>query len=185
MANPIRILVVGVGNMGQSHALAYDKLDGFEVVGLMSRTIRSSREKLAPALQRYPVFDDFEAALRETRPDAVSINTYPNTHASYALRAMDFRLPCLHGKADRHHDRGRRSRRRQGPRHEPQARPRLHPPRPPRLGQAGRARPHPRQAPRHAHEPEPAVLGPGLDLAQEPDGEFSPPSSTVASTMST
>jgi predicted dehydrogenase len=87
--DPVRILVVGVGNMGQSHAKAYHKLEGFEIVGLASRTIRSGRDKLAPELRGYPVFDDVEQALRETRPDAVSINTYPNTHASYALRAMD------------------------------------------------------------------------------------------------
>ena len=42
MADPVRILVVGVGNMGQSHAKAYHKIDGFEVAGLMSRTIRQS-----------------------------------------------------------------------------------------------------------------------------------------------
>jgi predicted dehydrogenase len=89
MADPVRILVVGVGNMGQSHAKAYHKIDGFEIAGLMSRTIRQGRDKLAPELQGYPVFDDFEQALRETRPDAVSINTYPNTHADYAIRAMD------------------------------------------------------------------------------------------------
>ena len=89
MADPVPILVVGIGNMGQSHAKAYHKIDGFEVAGLMSRTIRQSRDKLAPELQGYPVFDDFEQALRETRPDAVSINTYPNTHAEYAIRAMD------------------------------------------------------------------------------------------------
>ena len=27
--------------------------------------------------------------MRETLPNAVSINTYPNTHAEYAIRAMD------------------------------------------------------------------------------------------------
>ena len=61
MADPVRILVVGVGNMGQSHAKAYHKLDGFEIAGLMSRTIRQSRDKLAPELQGYPVFTIFLA----------------------------------------------------------------------------------------------------------------------------
>ena len=32
----LRTLVVGCGNMGTSHARAYHKLDGFEIVGLVS-----------------------------------------------------------------------------------------------------------------------------------------------------
>ena len=38
---PVRVLVVGLGHMGQSHALAYHKLEGFEIAGLMSRTARA------------------------------------------------------------------------------------------------------------------------------------------------
>jgi len=89
MTKPVRILVVGLGNMGQSHALAYHKLDGFEIVGLMSRTARSYGDRLAPELRGYPLFEDYEEALATTPPEAVSINTWPNTHAALALRAMD------------------------------------------------------------------------------------------------
>ena len=89
MSNPVRVLVVGVGNMGQSHAKAYHRLDGFEIAGLMSRRLRTSVDRLAPELRHYPLFEDFEQALREIRPDAVSINTYPDTHAALARRAMD------------------------------------------------------------------------------------------------
>jgi predicted dehydrogenase len=86
---PVRILVVGLGNMGRSHAKAYHKLDGFEIVGLMSRNLRAAAGELPPELRGYPLFEDFGQALRETRPDAVSVNTYADTHAAYALRAMD------------------------------------------------------------------------------------------------
>jgi predicted dehydrogenase len=88
MAEPVRILVVGVGNMGTSHAKAYHKLPGFELVGLTSRTIRAKAAALPAELQGYPLFENFGEALRATRPDAVSINTWPNTHADYAIRAM-------------------------------------------------------------------------------------------------
>jgi predicted dehydrogenase len=87
MADKVRILVVGVGNMGLSHAKAYHKLPGFEICGFMSRAI-NSRTDLPGELTAYPRFQDFDQALRETRPDAVSINTWPNTHADYAIRAM-------------------------------------------------------------------------------------------------
>jgi predicted dehydrogenase len=88
MVAPVRILVVGVGNMGQSHAKAYHHNPGFEIVGLVSRTIHERVKGLAPELQGYPLFTDYRAALRETRPDAVSINTYPNTHAEFAIAAL-------------------------------------------------------------------------------------------------
>ena len=89
ISDPVRILVVGLGNMGRSHALAYHRLDGFEIVGLMSRRVRSTAHMLPAELYGYPLFEDYEQALRETQPDAVSINTYTDSHAAYALRAMD------------------------------------------------------------------------------------------------
>ena len=85
---PVRVGFVGVGNMGVSHARAYHKLPGFEICGLMSRAIGARRD-LPAELDGYPRFQDFQQALAETGPDAVSINTWPNTHADLALRAMD------------------------------------------------------------------------------------------------
>ena len=89
MTAPVRVLVIGLGNMGRSHALAYHRLDGFEIVGLTSRNMKATAGELPPELRGYPLFEDYEQALRATRPDAVSINTYADTHAAYAMRAMD------------------------------------------------------------------------------------------------
>ena len=33
---PVRVLVVGCGNMGASHAAAYHSNDGFEICGVVS-----------------------------------------------------------------------------------------------------------------------------------------------------
>ncbi len=88
MGDRVRVLVVGVGNMGASHAKAYHAIDGFEIAGLMSRTIKSN-DKLPAEIAGYPRFENFEEALAATRPDAVSINTYPDTHAAYAVKAME------------------------------------------------------------------------------------------------
>ncbi len=87
MAGKVRVLVVGLGNMGASHASAYHRNDGFEIVGLMSRTIRS--KSIPEELRGYPLFEDYAEALAATKPDAVSINTWPNTHAAYAIQAME------------------------------------------------------------------------------------------------
>ena len=84
----LKTLVVGCGNMGISHARAYHKLDGFEIVGLVSRS-PESREKLSKELGGLPTFSDFGNALQETKPDVVSINTYPDTHAQYAKMSLE------------------------------------------------------------------------------------------------
>lgn len=83
----LRVLVVGCGNMGTSHARAYHALDDFELVGLVSRG-PESRERLAQALGGYPTFSGFDQALAETRPDVVSINTYPDTHGELARKSL-------------------------------------------------------------------------------------------------
>ena len=88
MADKVKILVVGLGNMGISHANAYHRFDGFEIVGMMSRSIKS-QDNLPDALAGYPRFENFEQAMAETKPDAVSINTWPNTHAEYAIKALN------------------------------------------------------------------------------------------------
>jgi predicted dehydrogenase len=84
----IRVLVVGLGNMGLSHARAYEAVDGFEIAGLCSRNI-GEREDLGKEFPGVPQFNDFAEALATVRPDAVSINTWPDTHAAYARMALN------------------------------------------------------------------------------------------------
>jgi predicted dehydrogenase len=73
--------------MGASHARAYHKMPEFEIVGLVSRG-KESRSRLSAELGGLPQFGDFEQALAETKPDAVSINTYPDTHADYVKKSL-------------------------------------------------------------------------------------------------
>ncbi|MCS4226848.1 Gfo/Idh/MocA family protein [Sphingobacterium sp. BIGb0165] len=84
----IKILVVGCGNMGASHAKAYHDLDGFEIVGLVARG--DSKHKLNTELGAdYALFESYEEALEQTKPDAVCIATYPDTHKDYAIKAFE------------------------------------------------------------------------------------------------
>ncbi|MEP0518751.1 MAG: Gfo/Idh/MocA family oxidoreductase [Hyphomicrobiales bacterium] len=83
--NPIRVLVAGLGNMGLSHALAYHHNSGFEIVGLVNR----SKLELPAELLKYPFSHDYEAALELLKPDLASINTYSDSHAAYAISAME------------------------------------------------------------------------------------------------
>ncbi len=88
MANDLSVLVVGLGNMGMAHARAYDALAGYSLAGLCARSI-TSRHDLPESWCDVPRFADFATALAKVRPDVVSINTYPDTHADYALRAIE------------------------------------------------------------------------------------------------
>lgn len=83
---PIRVLVAGLGNMGRSHALAYERNPGFEIVGLVNR---SAPKALDPSLSSHKILSDFQAALAELKPDLVSINTYSDSHADFAVAAME------------------------------------------------------------------------------------------------
>lgn len=82
-----RVLVVGLGNMGMSHALAYTRIPGFEVVGVCERRI--ANRKMPEALKGARTFSNFEEALETLKPDVVSINTLPDTHADFAIKAME------------------------------------------------------------------------------------------------
>ncbi|MBK8978487.1 MAG: Gfo/Idh/MocA family oxidoreductase [Planctomycetes bacterium] len=86
---PIRVLVVGCGNMGSSHARAYHALPGFQIVGLVSRDDGSGERVNEQLGGGYPVYHDVDEALAATRPAAVSVNTYPGTHYEIALKGLD------------------------------------------------------------------------------------------------
>lgn len=88
MSDPVKILVVGCGNMGKSHAKAYHSMEGYEIVGLVSRGEKSRKDLIEILGVDYPQYSNYEEALATTQPDAVSINTYPDTHADYAKKAF-------------------------------------------------------------------------------------------------
>ncbi|MHA8060227.1 Gfo/Idh/MocA family oxidoreductase [Aquirufa beregesia] len=86
--NKLRVLVVGCGNMGASHAMSFHTHEGFEICGLVSTG--ASKEKLNQDLGgQYGLHSDYVEALAATKPDAVCISTYPDTHEAYAIAALE------------------------------------------------------------------------------------------------
>ena len=77
-----RVLVVGLGNMGRSHALAHHRM-GSQIVGLVNR----SDVELPAELQGYPCFRTMEEGLA-AKPDLVVIATYADSHADLAIQAL-------------------------------------------------------------------------------------------------
>ncbi|MCB0689599.1 MAG: Gfo/Idh/MocA family oxidoreductase [Saprospiraceae bacterium] len=88
MSSKLRVLVVGCGHMGISHARAYHQMEDFEIVGLVSRK-PESRNRLSDELGGLPTYDSFEKALTAAKPDVVSINTYPETHYPYCKMSLE------------------------------------------------------------------------------------------------
>ncbi len=76
--------------MGTSHARAYHRMkEDFEIVGLVARGAASRQKLNAEFGGRYAEFADYAEALARTKPDAVCISTYPETHAAYATMALE------------------------------------------------------------------------------------------------
>ena len=84
----IKILVVGCGNMGAAHALAYHQIEGFDICGIVSTG--SSKDVLNERLGGgFPLFSDLTEALTATKPDAVCISTYPDTHEQFCIQSLE------------------------------------------------------------------------------------------------
>ena len=70
-----------------SHARAYAALDGFALAGFCTRRA-ASRADLAAEFPDVPRSEAFDEALSQLKPDAVSICTYADTHAGFAMKAL-------------------------------------------------------------------------------------------------
>ncbi|RFU30810.1 hypothetical protein B7463_g5542, partial [Scytalidium lignicola] len=83
---PLTVVVIGVGQMGRSHLLAYHNNPGYQVVGILAR----HPPALPAELKHYEnlLFPDLTTAL-VLKPDVVSINSHTDTHAQYAVAAME------------------------------------------------------------------------------------------------
>ncbi|GAB4115500.1 MAG: Gfo/Idh/MocA family oxidoreductase [Thermoflexibacter sp.] len=88
LTSSVRVLVVGCGNMGASHATAYKNMEGFDICGIVStgKSKEVLNEKLGGG---YDLFSDYYQALAVTKPDAVCISTYPDTHEDFAIKALE------------------------------------------------------------------------------------------------
>jgi predicted dehydrogenase len=82
---PLQVMVAGLGNMGRSHALAYHRNPGFAIAGLVNR----SQVELPAELAGYRLVSDFGEGLDAFAPDLVCIATYSDSHADYAVQAIE------------------------------------------------------------------------------------------------
>ena len=83
MSKEISVLVIGCGNMGLLTQLLITITKVLKC-GLVSRG--DSKKLLNSSLgSNYPLFSDYKEAILGTKPDAVCISTYPDTHEEISL----------------------------------------------------------------------------------------------------
>ena len=84
-STPLRVVVAGLGNMGRSHALAYANNPDFEIAALVNR----SDVPLPGRLAGMTIERSFEEAIWRERPDVAAIATYSDSHADFAVMAIE------------------------------------------------------------------------------------------------
>lgn len=84
----MRIALVGAGAFGEKHLDALKKIDGAEVVTVVSAS-REEAEKLADRYGIADVSGSYEETLKRSDVDAVILTTPTPLHARQAIQAMD------------------------------------------------------------------------------------------------
>ena len=87
-APPVRVGILGYGAIGSEHTAAISSVEGLLLAGVCDK----SPERVAAARLLVPdvtAYDDGDALLASPDVDLVVVSTPPNTHAEWALRAID------------------------------------------------------------------------------------------------
>lgn len=91
-----KVLIVGCGNMGSSHALAYAKMPECEIISVVAPSsnrrvaLVEKLKQLNKNIKGIEQYSDYYTALKASRPDIVCISSYSETHAEYAIAALEF-----------------------------------------------------------------------------------------------
>ena len=88
MAEPIRVALVGCGDISSTHLRSYQNL-GMKVVGLCDVILpRAQRRKEEFGLTDTPIFEDFGEMLKKTESDLVTVATPVACHAPLTIAAL-------------------------------------------------------------------------------------------------
>jgi len=91
---PVRIGLIGAGNIARQHLLAMARLADVEAVGLTSRT-RAKAEALAGEFAVPLVADSPRELVEQARPDALMVLVPPQTMAAMTHSCLDLGLPLF------------------------------------------------------------------------------------------
>lgn len=94
---PVRVLVIGAGKMGRSHARALSTLPGVEIAGIASRTGERAA-RLAAELGVAVSGTEWEALVENTRPDACVVAVSHGLNETITRAAIERGLHVLSEK---------------------------------------------------------------------------------------
>ena len=92
MGDEVRALVIGLGSMGKRRVR---NLQALGITAIAGFDVREDRRAEAASKYGIATYPEFEAAVREHRPDALVISTSPDLHMHYAFAAAALKLPCF------------------------------------------------------------------------------------------
>jgi len=92
MKKPVKVVVIGAGNMGRNHVRTYSNLDGAELLAMAD--INPETEAMA---KEYGIrfYTDYQKMLDTEKPDAVSIVVPTPLHHTFATEVMQRGIHCL------------------------------------------------------------------------------------------
>jgi predicted dehydrogenase len=88
----MRILVIGLGSMGQRRIRNLRAISNFSISGMDSRLDRCKRAEEKYSIVTYPTV---ESAMLEFKPDAFIISTPPDKHMDYAFFGFEHGVHCF------------------------------------------------------------------------------------------
>lgn len=86
--HPLRVVIVGCGQIADGHVSEIAKLDNAMVVGVCDLELLMA-EQLAQRMNVPSYYDDFDKMLEAQKPDVVHISTPPSSHLFLAKKAID------------------------------------------------------------------------------------------------
>ena len=92
----IRVLVVGAGNMGRSHALAYESIPEFEIAAICTRSPESRAKLMAELPDGIPEVNEYEKALTEMKARCGLYIDLPRHPLSVCPDGFRGRMSCFY-----------------------------------------------------------------------------------------
>lgn len=84
---PLRVAVIGVGEMGRNHARVFSEMPEVNLVAVADLNMAAARA--AARFKGVEAYDDFDRMLDEARPEAVTIAVPTSLHAEVAAKVIE------------------------------------------------------------------------------------------------
>jgi UDP-N-acetylglucosamine 3-dehydrogenase len=84
---PLRVAVIGVGEMGRNHARVFSEMPEVNLVAVADMNMAAARA--AARFKGVEAYDDFDRMLDEARPEAVTIAVPTSLHAEVAAKVIE------------------------------------------------------------------------------------------------